>query len=365
MLYFWSMFLKSIVLRNFKNFTQRNFNFSAKINAFVGPNGIGKTNLLDAVHYLALTKSYLNYSDAQNIQFEQDFFSLEGEFETAENQEIIFCGVQRDKPKVLKKNSKTYARISDHIGKFPLVMISPYDLDLIKEGSDVRRKFVDNIISQSNKEYLQKLIRYNRVLAQRNTLLKYFFQNQTFDATSLEIYDRDLIDLGQFIHAHRAQFIIEFSPIFQEYYQLLSNGNEQVSIHYQSQLQTGELADLLLKNLDRDRSAQHSTQGIHKDDFNLNLMQYPIKKFGSQGQQKTYLIAMKLAQLELIKKNLQLTPILLLDDVFDKLDQQRVEQLIALVNQDRFGQIFISDTHPERTEKIIKQINSESKIFRL
>lgn len=359
------MFLKTIVLRNFKNFSQRDFAFSSKINAFVGPNGIGKTNILDAVHYLALTKSYLNYSDAQNIQFGQDFFSLEGEFETPATQEIIFCGVQKDKPKVLKKNSKTYPRIADHIGKFPLVMISPYDLDLIKEGSDVRRKFVDNIISQSNKEYLQKLIRYNRVLVQRNTLLKYFFQNQTFDATSLEIYDQDLVHLGQFIHAQRCQFIAEFSPIFQDYYQVLSNGNEKVSMHYQSQLFENDFSTLLKDNLQRDRAAQHSTQGIHKDDFELNLMQYPIKKFGSQGQQKTYLIAMKLAQLELIKKNLNITPILLLDDVFDKLDEQRVEQLVALVNQDRFGQIFISDTHPERTEKIITQINSESKIFRL
>lgn len=359
------MFLKSIILRNFKNFTESEFDFSPKINAFVGQNGVGKTNVLDAVHYLALTKSYLNYSDALNIQFGEEFFSLEGNFEKNGNEEVIFCGVQKDKAKILKRNSKAYDRISDHIGFYPVVMISPYDLDLIKEGSEVRRKFVDNIISQSNKEYLQKLIRYNRVLAQRNALLKYFFQNNTFDKVSLEIYDEELVELGVSIHQERQNLIIEFLPIFQEYYNHLSGGNEKVGIKYQSQLENNSFKDLLSGNLQRDRSAQYTTQGIHKDDLDLNIMNYPIKKFGSQGQQKSYLIALKLTQLELIRNSSELTPLLLLDDIFDKLDESRVEQLIKLVNEDRFGQIFISDTHPERTEGVIRKINSDSKIFRL
>lgn len=359
------MFLKTILLRNFKNFEELKLEFSPKLNAFVGPNGIGKTNILDAVHYLALAKSYLNYSDTQNIKFGEKFLSLQGSFKKEDEESVIFCGVQKDKPKILKKNGKTYSRIADHIGQFPLVMISPYDSDLIKDGSAVRRRFIDNIISQSNKEYLQKLIRYNRVLQQRNTLLKYFFQNQTFDKVSLEIYNQDIINLGNFIFEKRNELLKQFQPIFQQYYQTISKGNETVSIVYQSQIHEKKLEDLLAENLNKDRIAQHSTQGIHKDDFDLNIENYPIKKFGSQGQQKSYLIALKLAQFELIKKNLNITPLLLLDDIFDKLDESRVEQLISLVNDEHFGQIFISDTHPERTETIVTKINSESKIFRL
>ena len=359
------MFLKSITLRNFKNFSEANFDFSSKINAFVGRNGVGKTNVLDAVHYLALTKSYLNYSDAQNIHFGENFFSIEGNFEKNETEDIVFCGVQTGKSKIFKRNAKVYDRISDHIGLFPVVMISPYDLDLIKEGSEVRRKFIDNIISQSNKEYLQNLIRYNRVLVQRNSLLKYFFQNQTFDKVSLEIYDEELIEFGTAIFEERQKFIQEFLPIFREYYQVLSQGNETVNIRYESQLMQNSFGDLLHNNLGKDRAAQYTTQGIHKDDLSLEIMNYPVKKFGSQGQQKSYLISMKLAQLDLIRKNLDITPLLLLDDIFDKLDEMRVEQLVKLVNEDRFGQIFISDTHPERTESIVQKINSESKIFRL
>lgn len=359
------MHLDWIKLRNFKNFTNADWEFSPKINAFVGSNGVGKTNVLDAVHYMALTKSYLNYSDAQNINFDSDFFSLEGNFQKNETEDVIFCAVQTTKAKILKKNSKTYDRISEHIGQYPLVMISPYDNDLIKDGSDTRRRFIDNIISQSSKDYLHNLMRYNRVVVQRNSLLKYFTQNNTFDVVSLEIYDEELISLGNEIHKERIQFIQEFLPIFQEYYQFISRGNEKVNIVYQSQLNENAFQNLLKENLSKDRSAQYSTQGIHKDDLSFEIMNYPIKKFGSQGQQKSYLIALKLAQLELMKKILGITPLLLLDDIFDKLDETRVEQLIKLVNEERFGQIFITDTHPERTENVVKRINSESKIFRL
>lgn len=359
------MHLDWIKLRNFKNFTESDFQFSPKINAFVGSNGIGKTNVLDAVHYMALTKSYLNYSDAQNINFDSDFFSLEGNFIKNESEDTIFCAVQNAKAKILKRNSKTYDRISEHIGQYPLVMISPYDSDLIKDGSDTRRRFIDNIISQSNKDYLNNLMRYNRVIIQRNSLLKYFAQNNTFDKVSLEIYDEELIPLGIQIHKIRKQFIEEFLPIFQEYYQFISQGNEKVNIVYESQLNENSFQNLLQQNLTKDRSAQYSTQGIHKDDLSFEIIHYPIKKFGSQGQQKSYLISLKLAQLELMKQTLGITPLLLLDDIFDKLDETRVEQLIKLVNEERFGQIFITDTHPERTESVVKRINSESKIFRL
>lgn len=359
------MFLQSIQLSNFKNFNEIQFEFSPKINAFVGRNGVGKTNVLDAVHYLALTKSYLNFSDVQNINFEEDYFSIEGNFMKNELEEIVFCGVQKEKAKVFKRNAKQYERISDHIGLFPVVMISPYDLDLIKEGSDVRRKFMDNIISQSNKEYLQNLIRYNRVLNQRNSLLKFFFQNQTFDKISLEIYDDEMAELGKFIFQQRKEFIEAFLSIFTHYYQILSQGNESVQIRYESDLEEIPMDILLKESLAKDRVAQFTTKGIHKDDLKFTLMNYPVKKFGSQGQQKSYLIALKLAQFELMKNYLKITPLLLLDDIFDKLDEVRVEQLINLVNEEKFGQIFISDTHPERTENVVQQINSESKIFRL
>lgn len=359
------MFLKTISLRNFKNFTESRYELSSKINAFVGKNGVGKTNVLDAVHYLALTKSYLNYADVQNINFNADFFSIEGLFEREGHEDIIFCGVQHEKGKVFRKNTKQYERISDHIGNYPLVMISPYDIDLIKDGSETRRRFVDNIISQSDKQYLQQLMRYNRILVQRNSLLKYFFQNTTFDAASLEIYDAELITLGNKIHTSRKEFIKEFVPIFKEYYRFISQGNEEVNIQYESRLNEDSFEDLLKNNLQKDRSAQYSTTGIHKDDLSFELLNHPVKKFGSQGQQKSYLIALKLAKLDAIKDMLGITPLLLLDDIFDKLDESRVEQLIKLVNEERFGQIFITDTHPERTESIVKKINSESKIFRL
>lgn len=359
------MYLKHIKLRNFKNFTEADFEFSPKLNAMVGPNGIGKTNLLDAVHYLALTKSYLNYSDVQNIKFEEDFFTLEGAFVKEQNEDVIFCSVQKERGKIFKRNSKVYDKLADHIGVYPLVMISPYDLDLIKEGSEVRRKFIDNIISQSDKEYLSKLIRYNRVLSQRNSLLKYFSLNQVFDGNSLEIYNAELIPLGNFIHRKRMELIEEFVPVFKDYYRLISNDSESVAISYESALKHDAYDTLLNDSLQADRAAQYTTKGIHKDDFEFKIAAYPVKKFGSQGQQKSFLISLKLAQLELIKKKLEITPLLLLDDIFDKLDEHRVEQLIQLVNEDRFGQIFISDTHPDRTVGILKRINSGSKIFEL
>ncbi|MBF0596987.1 DNA replication/repair protein RecF [Faecalibacter rhinopitheci] len=359
------MYLKELKARQFKNFGEKDLQFSSKLNAFVGQNGKGKTNILDAIHYLALSKSYLNHSDAMNIQFDCDFFTLEGTFDKNDKEDIIFCLVRAGQPKQLKRNSKSYDRISEHIGQYPLVMISPYDSDLIKEGSDVRRKFLDNIISQSNKQYLADLIRYNKVLLQRNTLLKYFAANQTFDASTLEIYDIELVHLGNRIHEIRKDFVKNFLNAFLKYYEAISEGSEKVNIEYVSQLNETDFETLLKDSIYKDRSAQYSTAGIHKDDLLFTITNYPIKKFGSQGQQKSYLIALKLAQLEVIKSALNVTPILLLDDIFDKLDEHRVTQLVKLVNEEHFGQIFITDTHSDRTEDIIKQINSESKVFRL
>ena len=359
------MYLRLLKARQFKNFTESDFEFSPKINAIVGPNGLGKTNLLDAIHYLALSKSYLNHSDAMNIQFDKDYFLLEGEFYRNHVDEKISCLVRKGQSKQLKRNSKQSDRLSDHIGQFPVVMISPYDSDLINEGSEVRRKFLDNIISQSDKAYLQHLLRYNKVLSQRNALLKYFAANQTFDADTLGIYDKELIELGEKIFAKRKTFVEIFAKVFKSYYSSISEQREPVKIEYISQLNEHSFDTLLQNHLPKDRFAQHSTAGIHKDDLAFTIFHHPVKKFGSQGQQKSYLIALKLAQLEVIKQVLNLTPILLLDDIFDKLDEQRVTQLIRLVNEARFGQIFVTDTHPGRTEEIVKRINEESKIIRI
>ena len=358
------MHLKRIHFTNFKNFDDRSFEFSPKINAFVGNNGQGKTNILDAIYYLSFLKSYFNHQDRQNIRFDEEFFLVEGWFQKSDKEEHILCSVHNEQKKIAKRNEKTYERLSDHIGRFPAVIISPYDRDLVSEGSDVRRRFMDAIISQSDNLYLNELIRYNKVLVQRTALLKYFAANRTFDPVQLEIFDHEMLSLGEKIFHKRKEFIENFKPIFQKYYNFISTGKEKVEISYKSDLKENT-TNYLKENLAKDKVLQYTSAGIHKDDLKFKIQGHPIKKFGSQGQQKSFLIALKLAQLEIIKNQLQITPILLLDDIFDKLDESRVEQLINLVNEEHFGQIFLSDTHPERTEAVLKKINEAHKIFKL
>lgn len=348
------MFLKKLSLINYKNFSQRDFSFDDKINCFVGENGVGKTNALDAIYHLALGKSYFNPLANQNIKHGTDFFMIEGLFMKDFKEEKVVCSLKKGNKKMMKHNGKIYDKLSDHIGFLPLVIISPSDRDLIIEGSDIRRKFIDGVIAQSDKSYLNQLIAYNKILSQRNALLKYFALNNTFDSETLEIYNLQLRELSQPIYQKRSEFIEIFTPIFTEQYKSISNDKEQVSIQYKSQLQEGDIMALFESNLHRDRVLQYTGVGIHKDDLKFKLNGYPIKKFGSQGQQKSFLIALKLAQFSFMKAKAKTTPILLLDDIFDKLDDQRVAHLIQLVNQDSFGQIFISDTHKERTEKVIK-----------
>lgn len=359
------MYLKDLKLFNFKNFTEKHFSFSEKINCFVGNNGVGKTNILDAIYYLSLTKSYLNYSDQNNIRFGEDFFSLEGNFTDAKNEDIIKILVQPGQKKVVKRNNKAYEKLSAHIGKYPCVMISPYDQNLITEGSEYRRKFMDGMISQINPEYLHLLIRYQKALAQRNALLKLFITTHSFDVLSLEIYNAELIENGTKIHQLRKEFISSYLPNFCKFYSFLSQGEESVTIQYNSDLNTKKMDTFLQENLEKDRAAAYTTKGIHKDDLIFTLFDYPIKKFGSQGQQKSFLVSLKLAQLQLIKNKSAKNPVLLMDDIFDKLDEHRVAQLVKLVHKEAFGQIFLSDTHKERTEKIVKQISSDYQLFSL
>lgn len=359
------MYLKKINLVNYKNFESEEFELSPQINCFVGNNGIGKTNVLDAIYYMSFTKSYFNSIDSQNIRHGESFFVVEGVFDKNEREEHVFCGVQKGKKKSIKRNSKLYPKLQDHIGEFPLVIISPSDRDLISEGSEVRRKFIDGVISQFDSGYLNDLLNYNKQLAQRNALLKYFANNRVWDETSLVVYDEIMSGLAQNIYQKRKDFIEDMLPTFLERYNSISDNKEDVTIEYKSSIENDSLLDQLKVSRDKDRVLHYTSVGIHKDDLNFNLGEFPIKKFGSQGQQKTFLIALKLAQFEYLKKLKKVTPILLLDDIFDKLDESRVGQIVRLVNQHHFGQIFISDTHPDRTENIVKSINEEYKMFKL
>jgi len=359
------MHLQKISLVNFKNIESQSFDFQEKINCFVGDNGVGKTNILDAIYYLSFTKSYFNPIAGQNIRHGEDFFMIEGSYLLNEREEKIVCSLKKGQKKVLKRNDKSYEKFAEHIGQLPLVIVSPADRDLIVEGSDTRRKFIDGVISQQDKAYLQSLLSYNKVVSQRNALLKYFAANRTFDALNLNIYDEQLISHGTAIYHKRKVFLEKFTPIFNQKYQQISNDKETVNLTYSSQLHTMPFKALLKNNLEKDRMLQYTSVGIHKDDLSFEIGEYPIKKFGSQGQQKSYLIALKLAQFQFIKEQSNVTPILLLDDIFDKLDEHRVAQIINLVNKDEFGQIFITDTHGDRTEEVVKKSNKSYEIFKL
>ncbi len=365
------MHLKNISIINYKNFASKTFDFDSKINCIVGNNGVGKTNVLDAIYYLSNAKGYFNSVASQNIKHGEEFFVLDGIFEKENREEIISCSLKKGLKKIIKRNGKEYEKISDHFGLIPLVIISPSDSNLIVEGSDLRRKFMDSIISLNDKDYLRSLIKYNKILAQRNSLLKYFAANFTFDSDNIEIYNEQLVNVGIELYEKRKLFIQEFIPIFQSRYSHIINNSvsmnfsEEVSLLYRTQLDNYDFDDLLNANIEKDRILQYTSVGVHKDDMIFKINGYPIKKVGSQGQQKSFLIALKLAQFDFIKKKSKLKPILLLDDIFDKLDDKRVSQLIDLVNDENFGQLFISDTHVERTEKLIKKTKQSYKMFEL
>ncbi|WP_421801399.1 DNA replication/repair protein RecF [Flagellimonas sp.] len=359
------MFLRHLSLVNYKNFDSKTLEFDPVINCLVGDNGVGKTNVLDAIYHLCFGKSYFNPVSTQNIKHGTEFFVVEGEFEKLNRTEKILCSFKKGTKKVIKRNDKPYEKFSEHIGFLPLVIISPSDRDLILEGSETRRKFMDGVISQSDKVYLQNLIKYNKVVSQRNSLLKYFAANRTFDRDTLSIYNEQVNTLGTAIHHKRVEFIQSFLPIFKEQYQNISEKDEQIDLSYESQLSDDSLLNLLEKNIEKDRALQYTSVGVHKDDLSFTIAGHPIKKFGSQGQQKSFLIALKLAQFHFIKQLADTTPILLLDDIFDKLDENRVSHIVGLVKDDNFGQIFISDTHADRTEDVVKNIHQSYKIFNL
>jgi DNA replication and repair protein RecF len=359
------MYLKNLILTNFKNYELGELEFSPKINCFVGNNGVGKTNILDAIHYLSLTKSFFNSIDGISIRHGEDYFIIQGTFERDGEEDNIYCAFQKQKQKLLKRNGKEYQKLSDHVGRYPVVMISPADSTLVSEGSEERRKFLNKIVSQYNTEYLESVLRYSKALQQRNKLLKDFKSSGRFDIDALSIWDIQLIRYGDYIFSEREVLVTELVPVFQEYYEMISNGKEKVRLQYHSHLSEGNFQEALQNSVNKDRYLEYTTIGIHKDDLMLEMDGFPVKSLGSQGQQKSYLVALKLAKFDYIKRKAGFTPILLLDDIFDKFDSERVEQIIKLVGNHRFGQIFITDTHQDRLQNILFSHKIDFKLFRI
>ncbi len=359
------MYIDEITIKNFKNLKNVQVSFSSRLNCLIGNNGTGKTNLMDAVYYLSFCKSFFNPADQLNINHDEDFFRLSGTYKRLDSKETISCILHKGRKKQFKRNSKIYKKLSGHIGLLPLVMITPADVTLILGGSDERRKFMDGVISQYDQNYLNDLLRYNRALVQRNNLLKQFGGERYFDQELISVWDVRLLEYGRRIHTERSKFVEKLIPMFQEYYTFISKGNERVGLKHQSDLYETEFSELLRDSLSKDRLLQYTSVGIHKDDLIFTIDEYPIKKLGSQGQNKTFLVALKMAQFNFIKEIAEMKPILLMDDIFDKLDRQRVEQIIKIVSGDHFGQIFITDTNREHLDGIIKEMDADYHIFQV
>ena len=358
-----SVFLKKISIINYKNILDKEYKLDPKINCFVGDNGVGKTNILDAVYHLSMGKSYFNVKNDQLINRGKDYMLVDGVFELNNKNESIVFSLKIGEKKVLKRNGKPYKKFSNHIGLIPVVLISPYDNDLINEGSSERRKFIDSIISQNDKEYLINLIAYTRVIQNRNKLLKQYNRSVDFDLDTIKVYDDQIYKLSEPIFKARDKFIKEFTPLVLEKYKHISDDKEKISIEYKSDLINNHVENLIKDSFQKDVILQYTSVGLHKDDFVFNIDENRIKRFGSQGQQKSFLIALKLAQFDYLKNETGNSPILLMDDVFDKLDLMRVKRIVEIVNSTNFGQLFLSDTDKERIEKVLSSLNLSSKIF--
>ncbi len=364
-IYFNSMYIRNLSLTNFKNYQSVDLEFSPRINCFVGNNGVGKTNILDAIHYLSLTKSFFNSIDGISIKHGEEYFIIDGTFIRYDDEDRIYCAFQKQKQKVLKKNGKEYQRLSDHVGRYPVVMISPADSALILEGSEERRKFMNKIISQYDAGYLDSVLRYGKALQQRNKLLKNFGISGGFDEEMLRMWDVQLVKYGTSVYNERKTLVDELVPVFREYYSMISSGKEEVRLSYKSHLDEGDFAEALIDNVGKDRALEYTTTGIHKDDLSLEMGGHPVRILGSQGQQKSYLVALKLAKFDYISRKSGIAPVLLLDDIFDKFDAERVEQIIRLVGNHRFGQIFITDTHQSRLHDILSSHDTDYRLFRI
>ncbi len=357
------MWLEKLHLTYFKSYEEGSFTFGERVNCLVGENGSGKTNLLDAIYFLALTKSAFQNLDALSIRHDADFFVLDGVFDLNEERIQITCSLPRGQRKVVMSDKKAYDRLSDHIGRFPVVLIAPDDTDLVREGSEMRRRFFDGVLSQLDPHYLEDFLQYNKTLNQRNGLLKLFAERNYLDVDLLETYNEPLIALGLRIHARRVAFMEQFVPLFRQYYAYLSNEKESVAVIYESEVATDDFAAEFRKNRSRDLHAQRTVKGVHKDDYVFEIDGVILKKFGSQGQQKSFVIALKLAQYALLTAEKETKPILLLDDIFDKLDDKRIQKLIELIDDGSLGQVFITDARPERSRRILEKIQADVRFF--
>lgn len=357
------MFLDKIRLINFKNYKDTSYAFSKGINCILGPNGSGKTTLLDAIYYLSMTKSALNGIDSQNIKNGEDAFSIKGNFSTKEEYEEISCIVYRGKKKILRVNGNEYEKVSDHIGYFPVVLISPDDILLINEGSEIRRRYFDSIISQVNRQYLEILIQYHQLLKQRNSFLKYCREKNNHNLDLLETYDPRLIELSKKIFSYREEFLKKFRDPFNNEYSVLSTSKELSNINYVSDVSKENYDEIFLNSRRRDLDSQRTNIGIHRDKWNFLLDSQPLKTYGSQGQKKTFFLALKLMHFEFILEETGKLPVLLLDDIFDKLDDQRIEKLMDIVSRKNNAQTLITDARPERTENILSKLNFDANII--
>lgn len=356
------MILKKISIINYKNIREAALDLSSKMNCLIGQNGEGKTNFLDAVYYLSFCRSAFNPIDSQIITHEQDFFVLEGFYENDfGDEEDIYCGMKRGVRKHFKRNKKDYKRLSEHIGLIPLIFVSPSDTSLIEGGSEDRRKLMDMVISQYDHTYLDALTRYNKALQQRNALLS---METEPDLALMEIWETEMASQGEQIYKKRDAFVKEFIPIFQSIYQTISGDKEQVSLRYISHCQRGPLLEIIQRDRFRDSAVGYSLHGVHRDDLEMLIGDYKMKREGSQGQNKTFVLALKLAQFDFLRRTASnTTPLLLLDDIFDKLDAQRVEQIVKLVSGENFGQIFITDTNRDHLDKILSHSALDYKLF--
>lgn len=358
------MHLESIRLANFKNYEGAQLQFSPQVNCFLGPNGSGKTNLLDAIYYLAITKSAEQSQDQLCIRHGESFFSIKGSFNVNQESEEVLCALETGRKKQIKWDGVPYKKASEHVGKIPVVLIAPNDTDVIRGASEERRKFFDAILSQTDPVYLQQLIAYNHALKQRNSLLKRFAEQNTFDADLLEPYTLKLIELGKYIHKKRKEALAFFKPLLSSHYQEISDDKEAVEISYSSHFHE-DISNQFKSSLKKDLVLKRTNVGIHKDDFDFEMEGKPIKKFGSQGQQKSFLISLKLANYDFLKAQKEQEPILLLDDIFDKLDDVRISKLIEMVASDKFGQIFITDARPERSIGFFEELNVKTCFYHI
>lgn len=356
------MILENISIINYKNIKGVNLDLSPKINCLIGHNGVGKTNFLDAIYYLSFCRSANNPIDSQIIMHDENFFMLEGNYRTEQGDiENIYCGMKRGTKKHFKRNKKEYKRLSQHIGLVPLIYVSPSDSSLIEGGSEERRRLMDVVISQYDHSYIELLSNYNKALQQRNALLK---MEEEPDSSLLDIWEQEMARNGELLFQKRLAFVDELVPVFQQIYQQISGQREIVSLRYISHCQRGPLLDVIQRDRFKDRAVGYSLHGVHRDDLEMLIGDFQMKREGSQGQNKTFVLALKLAQFDFLRRTSSTTtPLLLLDDIFDKLDAQRVESIVQLVSGDNFGQIFITDTNRDHLDKILSKSDGEYKIF--